>query len=53
MKISKLEKNRIWTLGPFNIGLQVNPHYFGNIKIKDKNKRTRFFIISTQSRNYI
>ena len=45
-------QNRIWTLGHFNIGLQVNPHYFGDIKLKDKNKITRFFIISTAGRNY-
>ena len=37
-------KNRIWTLGHFNIGLQVNPHYFGKIKLRDKNERTRFFM---------
>ena len=45
-------QNRIWTLGHFYIGLQVNPNYFGNIKLKDKNKKTRFFIISTAGRNY-
>ena len=30
----------------------INPHYFGNIKIKEKNKKTRFFITSTAHRNY-
>ena len=45
-------KNRIWTLGHFNIGLQVNPHYFGKIKLREKNKITRFFIVSTVKRNY-
>ena len=24
------KKNRIWTIGNFSKGLQVNPHYFGN-----------------------
>ena len=51
MKIN-IEKNRIWTLGNFYLGLQVNPHYFGRVKLKDKNKKTRFFIVSTKSRNY-
>ncbi len=45
-------QNRIWTLGHFSIGLQVNPHYFGNFKLRDKNKKTRFFIVSTNQRNY-
>ena len=43
---------RIWTLGNFEIGNQVNPHYFGKFKIKNKNKRTRFFTVSTRNRNY-
>ena len=46
------DQNRIWTLGNFSKGLQVNPHYFGNIKIKDKNKKTRFFMTSSIYRNY-
>ena len=45
-------QNRIWTLGHFSFGLQVNPHYFGKIKLRDKNKKTRFFIISSYKRNY-
>ena len=53
LNFSNIEnKNRIWTLGHFNIGLQVNPHYFGKIKLRDKNVRTRFFIVSTIERNY-
>ena len=52
MDNSKIEKKRIWTLGHFNIGLQVNPHYFGNIKLKEKNNKTKFFLISTKGRNY-
>ena len=32
--------------------LYVNPHYYGDIKIRKKNNRTKFFIISTQKRNY-
>ena len=50
--INMINQNRIWTLGHFSIGLQVNPHFFGNIKIKDKNKITRFFIFSSSDRNY-
>ena len=30
----------------------VNPHYFGNIKLREKNKITRFFIVTTIQRNY-
>ena len=44
--------NRAWTLGNMSEGLQVNPHYFGNIKIKEKNKKTIFFLTSTAKRNY-
>ena len=44
---------RSWTLLNFtNLALGVNPHYFGNIKLRDKNKVTRFFIVSTGNRNY-
>ena len=45
-------ENRIWTLGNISKGLQVNPHYFGNIKIKDKSNKVRFFLTSTNFRNY-
>ena len=47
-----LIENRIWTLGNFSKGLQVNPHYFGDIKIKNKNKITTFFLTSSERRNY-
>ena len=50
--IKYFAQNRIWTLGNISKGIQVNPHYFGNIKIKEKNKKTRFFITSTAYRNY-
>jgi len=50
--IKYFAQNRIWTLGNISKGIQVNPHYFGNIKIKGKNKKTRFFITSTAYRNY-
>ena len=51
--ISKFYKqNRIWSLGNLKNALYVNPHYFGNIKIKNKNKRTKFFITSSVKRNY-
>ena len=46
-------QNRIWTLGNISKGLQVNPHFFGNIKIKDKAKKTFFFLTATAHRNYI
>ena len=45
-------KKRIWTLGNFSIGLQVVPFYVGNFKLRNKNKKTRFFVVSTVSRNY-
>jgi len=46
-------KIRSWTLLNFtNLALEVNPHYFGKIKHRDKNKITRFFIVSTNRRNY-
>lgn len=45
-------QNRIWTLGKFSKGLQVNPHYFGDIKIYKKNSITKFFLTSTVGRNY-
>jgi len=46
-------KIRSWTLLNFsNLALEVNPHYFGKIKLRDKNKLTKFFIVSTEKRNY-
>ena len=45
-------KKRIWTLGNFSIGFQVVPFYVGNFKLRNKNKKTRFFVVSTVSRNY-
>ena len=46
-------KIRSWTLLNFtNLALGVNPHYFGKIDFMDKNKITRFFIVSTNGRNY-
>ena len=46
-------RNRSWTLFNFTKkALGVNPHYFGDIKQRDKNKITRFFITSTIARNY-
>ena len=46
------DQNRIWSLGNLKNTLYVNPHYYGDIKIRKKNNRTKFFIISTQKRNY-
>jgi len=45
-------QNRIWSLGNLKNSLYVNPHYFGKIKIRNKNKKTKFFITSTRERNY-
>jgi len=45
-------QNRVLTLGGFEEGVYVNPHYFGNISKKAKNAKTRFFITSTSGRNY-
>lgn len=45
-------QNKIWSLGNLKNTLYVNPHYFGDIKIRNKNNRTKFFIISTGNRNY-
>lgn len=46
-------KYRSWTLLNFtNLALEVNPHYFGKIKLRDKNNITRFFIVSSYKRNY-
>jgi hypothetical protein len=47
-----LKENRIWTLGNFSKGLQVNPHYFGDTKIRRKNEKTTFFLTSSNGRNY-
>ena len=53
LHFSKVEnQNRIWTLGHFPIGKYVNPHYFGKIKLKKKNKITRFFTVSSAYRKY-
>ena len=45
-------QNRIWTLGHFPIGLQVVPFYAGKFKLRNKNRKTRFFVVSTIYRNY-
>ena len=45
-------QNRIWTLGNMSNALRVNPLYFGDITIKKKNNKTRFFLTSTVKRNY-
>ena len=47
-----LNKYQIWSLGNFSFGIRVNPHYFGPIKLKSKNKETKFFITSTIKRKY-
>ena len=45
-------QNRIWSLGNLKHSLYVNPHYYGDIKIRNKNNRTKFFITSNRERNY-
>ena len=35
-------QNRIWSLGNFKNTLYVKPHYYGDIKIRSKNNRTKF-----------
>ena len=45
-------QNRIWSLGNLKNALYVNPHYYGDIKIRNKNNRTKFFLVSTPERNY-
>ena len=50
--LNYLNQNRIWTLGNFQKGLKINPHYFGNVPIKEKNNKTKFFIISSPGKNY-
>ena len=49
---NKLKNYQIWSLRNFSIGLEVNPNYFGYIKLKKKNMRTKFFITSTKERKY-
>lgn len=39
-------------MGNFSLGTKVNPHYFGNLKLKKKNRKTKFFITSTTKRKY-
>jgi len=51
-KYVELKKKQLWSLGNFKDWIQVNPHYFGNIHVKQKNLITRFFITSTIERNY-
>lgn len=46
------KKTQMWSLGNFTNWTQVNPHYFGKIFKKRKNKITRFFITSTIERKY-
>lgn len=50
--INNKYKNRIWVLGNYSEGLQVNPHYFGKINCQSKINKTKFFITSTVKRNY-
>jgi len=47
-----LKKYQILSLGNFSSSIQVNPHFFGNFKPKNKNNITTFFITSSLNRNY-
>ena len=49
---SLCSQNRVWSLGNLKNALYVNPHYFGNFKIRNKNNITKFFITSTGDRYY-
>jgi len=49
---SYYNQNRIWSLGNLKNTLYVNPHYFGDIKIRNKNNITKFFITSNFYKNY-
>lgn len=49
---NQLKSYQIVSLGNFSIGNQINPHYFGNFKQRNKNNITTFFITSTIKRNY-
>ena len=49
---NKIESGQVLTLADIGRGVYVNPHYFGNIPEKPKNNKTRFFITSTQGRDY-
>jgi len=47
-------ENRVISLGNFasSGSVYVNPHYFGKVIEKNKNKKTRFFITSTKGKKY-
>jgi len=53
MEIDNLfNENKIITLGKLKKGIQVNPHYFGNCILRNKNNKTKFFVTSTINRDY-
>lgn len=50
-----IKERRIVTLGNFNLGTYVNPHYFGKIDKHEKNEKTNFIAIGNVhscNRNY-
>ena len=49
---NKIKKHQILSLGHFSLGTQINPHYFGDLRLKNKNRNTTFFLTSTINRNY-
>lgn len=40
-----LKQNKVLTLGNFDKGIMVNPHYFGDITITPKSKTTNFVVV--------
>lgn len=48
----KYNMKRLWYLGDIDNCVKVYPHYFGKIKLKVKNHKTRFFITSIIGREY-
>lgn len=46
-----LNKNKLITLADFPVGVQVNPHYFGEFNTNPKNSVTNFIVIGNMSPN--
>ena len=40
-----LRRNRLIVLGNFDKGVMVNPHYFGKLSLKPKNRKTNFIVV--------
>jgi hypothetical protein len=48
-KATGRKKNEVIVLADFLDGVMVNPHYFGDVKMKDKNKVTTFIVVGTMT----